>query len=166
ARSYQLEELIAYFEIEGEKILQHKLQRSWKVQEIRYEYPDTTYIMNSERMGRFIFADSTYALIYYPEMKTRPNFKQLSSPTSPEMLKAFKTVVFNSGSYKWEGSRLITQADLAKVPGFEGGKQFYEVNRYSQGLEIVMYDEQYPNGESPNWVGTLRITFQLIPENK
>ena len=59
---------------------------------------------------------------------------------------------------------MTTIADIAKVPGFEDGKQFYRMNFDNNLLELVMYDETYPNGDKPEWYGKLKVKFILIKE--
>ena len=137
---------------------------SWKIQEIQYQYPDTTYTMNTNDFGRILFSKNNYALMYYPWMKTRDAFKTLSKPTDEEIKKAFRSMVFNSGTYTIKERVLTTVADLAKVPGFEGGKQFYTIEKQDQ-LIITMFDETYPDGTKPEWLGKLRVRFTLKKEN-
>ena len=141
-----------------------KLIGSWKLQEIHYQYSDTTYIAKDEDYGRFIFTDFNYALMYNPMMQKRIPFKNLSKPSSEEMTKAFQNIVFNTGSYRLEDNKIITTADIAKVPGFEGGQQFYELSYKANGIELTMYDETYPNGKKPKWFGQLTIKFILKNE--
>lgn len=141
-----------------------QLTGSWKVQEIQYQYADTTYIVNDDDYGRFIFSDQHYALQYNPMMTKREAFKVLSKPDSEEIIKAFRSVVFNSGTYKIENNELHTKADIAKVPGFEGGQQFYKIELSKTSLELVMYDETYPNSNKPEWYGKLKIKFVLKRE--
>lgn len=74
----------------------NKLIGSWKVQEIHYQYEDTTYIARDLDHGRFIFSDSSYSLMYNPRMEKRTPFKNLSKPESEEIIKAFTSIVFNN----------------------------------------------------------------------
>ena len=76
------------------------LKGSWKIQEIHYEYPDTTYIASEEKHGRFIFSDNNYSLMYNPRMQNRKPFKNLSKPNESEIVYAFRSIVFNAGSIK------------------------------------------------------------------
>ncbi|WP_282042645.1 lipocalin-like domain-containing protein [Winogradskyella flava] len=141
-----------------------KILGSWKLQEIQYQYTDTTYIVNDEDHGRFIFTDSNYVLIYNPRMQKRKAFDNLSKPTIEEISTAFRSIVFNTGIYAIEDSVITTTADIAKVPGFEGGRQYYKLAFTNKGLELVMYDETYPNGNKPEWFGKLKIKFILKKE--
>lgn len=141
-----------------------KIKGSWKLYEIHYEYKDTTYIMKEEDHGRFIFTDENYALMYNPRMQQRKPFKDLSKPENEEIINAFKSIVFNTGSYTIEDNIISATADIAKVPGFEGGQQYYRMKLVDDTLELVMYDETYPNGKKPEWYKELKIKFRLKRE--
>lgn len=138
---------------------------SWMMEEINYIYPDTTYKVSPANVGTFIFADYRYIIMYNPWRTERTPFKTLSKPTQNEMIHAFKTLVFNTGKYVFTDSTITTTADIAKVPGFEGGKQYYRYTIEDDVLYITMYDETYPNGDKPEWYGKLQINFVLKKEN-
>jgi len=141
-----------------------RLAGSWKLQEIHYQYKDTTYIAKDMDYGRFIFTKSNYALMYNPMMQERTAFENLSKPSSEEIIRAFRSIVFNTGIYKIKDDVIITMADIAKVPGFEGGQQFYRLHLEEENLELTMFDETYPNGKKPEWFGKLKIKFILKKE--
>lgn len=140
------------------------LEGSWKMQEIHYIYEDTTYIGNPITYGTFIFAPKRYSLLYNPWTTQRKAFDTLSKPTDTEIKAAFQSIVFNSGSYIMTDSTVVTTADIAKVPGFEGGKQFYNYKINDDKLDIMMYDETYPNGNKPEWFGKLKVLFKMKKE--
>jgi hypothetical protein len=147
--------------IQNEEI-ENSIVGSWMLTEIQYIYSDTTYIAKEIQEGRFIFTSNRYALQYNPEMRPRAPFYNLSNPTNQEIIKAFRSVVFNTGSYKNNDSLLQTLADFAKVPGFEGGKQFYRVKYHTRdSMALTMFDETYPNGDKPAWYNKLSIKFIL-----
>lgn len=137
---------------------------SWKMQEIHYIYKDTTYIGKPITYGTFVFAPKRYSLLYNPWTTPRKAFDTLSKPTDKEIKAAFQSIVFNSGSYNFTDSTLTTIADMAKVPGFEGGKQYYNYKIKDSLLEITMFDETYPNGNKPEWFGKLKVAFKMIKE--
>ncbi len=140
------------------------LSGSWKMQEIQYIYADTTYIGKPITYGTFLFTTKRYSLLYNPWTSERKAFKELSKPTDEEIIGAFKSIVFNSGGYTYTDSTVTTTADMAKVPGFEGGNQFYTYQIDGSKLDIMMFDETYPNGDKPEWFGKLKILFKLIKE--
>ena len=142
----------------------NKLLGSWKMQEIHYIYPDTTYIGKPITYGTLIFAPKRYSLLYNPRTTPRKAFDTLAKPTDKEIKKAFKSIVFNSGQYLFSDSTVTTTADMAKVPGFEGGKQFYTYQIENNLLDITMFDETYPNGEKPKWHGKLKFKFIMKKE--
>ena len=49
-------------------------------------------------------------------------------------------------------------------PGFEGGQQYYKMALNEEALELVMFDETYPNGNKPEWYGRLKVKFILKKE--
>ena len=159
---YKLKEIIQH--IEYKEHIKNPLIGSWKVQEILYIYSDTTYIKKEEAHGRFIFTAKNYAVMYNPRMQKRMHFQDLSNPSTEEITKAFQSIVFNTGSYLIDKNKIITTADIAKVPGFESGKQEYKILLKNEHLELTMFDETYPNGNKPAWFGKLKIKFILKKE--
>ncbi|WP_298424619.1 ankyrin repeat domain-containing protein [uncultured Kordia sp.] len=162
AKFYNLKEII--------QLIKHKQQEknplvgSWKIKEIHYIYTDTTYIRKEEDHGRFIFSSKNYALMYNPQMQKRTPFQNLSKPVTEEIIKAFQSIVFNTGSYQIDKKVISTISDIAKVPGFERGKQYYRVAFNNDFLELIMFDETYPNGNKPTWFGKLKVKFILKKE--
>jgi len=148
----------------SKKVTTPKILGSWKTQEIQYQYTDTTYIRNDEDYGRFIFSDKNYALMYSPQMQSRQAFKNLSLPENDEIILAFQSIVFNTGSYSVKDNVITTVVDIAKVPGFENGHQFYEMKLHNNDLELTMFNETYPNGKKPKWYNKLKILFVLKRE--
>ena len=140
------------------------LEGSWKMQEIHYIYTDTTYVGKPITYGTILFTPKRYSLLYNPWTTARKAFDTLSKPTDTEIKAAFQSIVFNSGSYVYTDSTVVTTADMAKVPGFEGGKQYYNYNIEGDKLNITMYDETYPSGEKPEWFGKLKVAFKMIKE--
>ncbi|WP_347924298.1 ankyrin repeat domain-containing protein [Pontimicrobium sp. SW4] len=164
-KNYKNEKLIRLIEEKDLQKEKAKLLGSWKVKEIHYQYSDTTYIMKTKDYGRFIFSKNSYALMYNPRMQKRVPFKNLSKPDQDEINNAFGSIVFNTGSYSINNHVIETQADIAKVPGFEGGKQFYKLHfNLEEELELIMFDETYPNGNKPEWFEKLKVKFILIKE--
>ncbi len=162
AKLSNLKEIIQIIETKQQS--KNKLVGSWKVEEIQYIYADTTYIRKEEDHGRFIFSMENYALMYNPQMKKRTPFQNLSQPSTEEIVKAFQTVVFNTGNYQIDENVITTTPDIAKVPGFESGKQYYKIAFNNNFLELIMFDETYPNGNKPAWYGKLKIKFILKKE--
>lgn len=162
AKLNKVEDLIATMDALNNK--HNPLKGSWKVQEIQYIYADTTYIVKDEDYGRFLFSEHNYALMYNPRMQKRTPFKNLSNPETDEIISAFRSMVFNTGTYIIEDDVMHTTADIAKVPGFEGGQQYYKMLLNEDVLELVMFDETYPNGNKPEWYKKLKIKFILKEE--
>lgn len=137
---------------------------SWKMKEIHYIYSDSTYSMDVAHMGTFLFTPKRYVIMYTPWKTSRQPFEDISKPKEKEMIASFKTIVFNSGSYTQTDSTITSTADIAKVPGFEGGKQFYRYSIKNNLLDITMFDESYPNGDKPAWYGKMKVRFVLNRE--
>ena len=149
-----------------EKDLNEKqLKGTWKVYKIKYHYPDTTYVADKVKYGRFIFNKNKYAVMYNPMMNTRTPFNNLSKGTDEEIKKAFQSIVFNSGTYSIENETLHAIPDIAKVPGFENGHQYYKIDRTSKHIiSLTMFDETYPDEKKPEWYGKVKIEFILGKE--
>ncbi|NVK52103.1 MAG: ankyrin repeat domain-containing protein [Flavobacteriaceae bacterium] len=161
---YKNEELQTFFDTKDKEQKQKKLIGSWKIKEIHYLYPDTTYVFKAFDYGRLILSNSHYAIQYNPYMKKRTPFRNLSKGEDAEIKRAFQSIVFNSGRYTLEDDVIHTIADVAKVPGFEEGHQYYRTKLVGDKLSLTMYDETYPNGQKPEWFGKLKIKFILKKE--
>ncbi len=162
AKAYKDEQTLrAIVEIENAK---NPLFGSWKMYEIDYVYADTTYNVPLEYPGRLIIANNTYSIMHNPYGSARKSGVDISKLTEEEMIYAFKTLAFNSGTYTISDSVLSTKSDIAKVAGFEGGEQFYTIEFVDDSLLLTMFDETYPNGKKPEWYGKLKILFKLKKE--
>ena len=114
--------------------------------------------------GRFLFTPNKYVVLYNPRMNERTPFENLSKPSDEETIKAFRSIVFNSGSYELEKDVSTNKPYIVKVPGFEGGKQYYRIGQQEESLTLTMFDETYPSGKKPDWFGHLKIRFFLRRE--
>ncbi len=139
----------------------NSLLGSWNVKEVHWKTKDTIYSITNAQPGIFFFTDSSYAIMWTPIDKPRKPFKTLSNPTDEELISGFRSVVFNAGNYTFTDTIITTTAFIAKVPGFEGGKQFYRYSIDGEKLRLTMYDETYPNGEKPKWFGKFVTEFVL-----
>lgn len=142
---------------------------SWKMKEIHWITKDTIYRIERAQPGMFIFTSGAYSVMWTPVNEPRPAFSNLSRPTDEEIKNGFQTIVFNAGSYEWRDSTIITNAYIAKVPGFEGGRQYYHFKLKEDVLSLTMYDETYPDGSRPEWYGRYVTRFlltRLDPELK
>ena len=162
AKAYDGADLIQ--KMDSMSISDNPLLGSWKLEEIHYKYQDTTYVQKGIRYGRILFHPNTYAIMYNPRLSPRSDFKDLSRPTDKESLEAFRSIAFNSGVYHINENVILTISDLAKVPGFEGGKQYYRYAIDGTMLEMVMFDETYPGGKKPEWYGKLQIELTFKKE--
>jgi len=144
------------------RVVNHNpLLGSWKMKEVYFKTKDTVYSIKKAEPGVFFFTDSSYAIMWTPIDKPREPFKILAKPTDEETIAGFRSVVFNAGSYTFTDSTVTSTAFIAKVPGFEGGKQFYRYAIKGKQLSITMYDETYPDGKKPEWLGRYVTEFVL-----
>ena len=135
---------------------------SWTINRIDFVYADTTYTADPSYGGALVLSPNRYSIAYNHSGAPRQPFQDLSNPSHEEMIQAFRSFAFNTGSYSWAGDTLTCKPDFAKVPGFEGGEQVYLFDRSARTL--TMFDETHPNGEKPAWYGKLKLRFALFPE--
>lgn len=150
--------------IDRKTVGEHPLMGSWHMKEIHYIQADTTIKVEKVHGGRITFTEEHYHLLYNPWINPRKPFEKLAAPTKDEMIYGFQTLVFNSGSYVYTDSTVTTTADIAKVPGFEGGIQYYNYSLKDNELKLTMYDETYPDGNKPEWYQKLKVLFKLVRE--
>lgn len=134
---------------------------SWEMQEIHWKTPDTTYSIQEAHPGIFMIDANRYAIIWTPTRDARTPFEVLSKPTDEEIKAGFQSIVFNSGTHEFTDSTLTTTAIVAKVPGFEGGKQYYRYSIDGKTMKLTMFDETYPNGDKPEWFGKYVTEFVM-----
>ena len=137
---------------------------SWKMQSVTWISQEKSYPINPAQAGIFLFTDNSYSIQWTPTKEPRKSFVDLSKPTDKEKMAGFASVVFNSGSYEFTDKTVTTTAYIAKVPGFEGGKQYYNYTVNGNTLTITMIDEDYPDGSKPEWAGkwTTKFTLQRV----
>lgn len=140
------------------------LMGSYVLKSIDYIYSDTTITLDPSQSGFIVLSNKRYAIAYNPGLNARTPFENLSQPTNKEVLAGFKTFAFNSGSYTYEDGIFTATPDFAKVPGFEGGEQVYEITKSDKLISFTMYDETYPNGNKPEWYGKLKIKLSFEKE--
>ncbi|MCB0492389.1 MAG: ankyrin repeat domain-containing protein [Cyclobacteriaceae bacterium] len=162
AKAYGYAELVR--EMEHLDAKDNPLIGSWKINQIHYIYKDTTVVVDTVSQGRLTVTPNRYHIIYNPWLNPRVPFKVLSKPTDTEIKHAFQTLVFNTGTYSLNDTLFTTTSDIAKVPGFEGGMQYYSIEVDGDKLQLIMKDETYPNGEKPEWYQKLQILFKLNRE--
>lgn len=139
----------------------HPIEGSWAFTSIEWITPDTTYTIQNAQPGLLMINKNRYSIMWTPTVEPRTPFEQLSNPTDEELKSGFRSVVFNAGTYEISDSIVQTQAEIAKVPGFEGGEQFYRYKIEEDKMEFTMFDETYPNGDKPDWYGSLETKFYL-----
>lgn len=133
----------------------------WDLKEVHWISPDTTVSINRAQPGLFLFTRDSYSMMWTPLDQKRESFRDLSAPTESEIRSGFSSIVFNAGRYKISDSTLTTTAQVAKVNGFEGGKQFFQYTIQQDSLVPRLVDEQYPNEEKPQWSGIWETMFVL-----
>jgi len=139
---------------------------SWEMKTVSWIAKDTTYTIEKAQPGIFIFSKDYYSIMWTPTQKQRVPFKNLSKPTKEEIISGFRSIVFNAGTYVFTDSTVTSTAYVAKVPGFEGGQQYYKYKIEDEILTIEMFDETYPDGTKPKWVGKYNTEFILKKTKK
>jgi len=152
---------------EGGKIKQagfdaNPLEGAWVMKSIHWKTKDTTYSIHEAQPGIFIFTEDSYSIGWTPTEEPRIPFQNLSKPSDEELKAGFRSIVFNAGSYTHTDSTAVATPIVAKVPGFEGGKQFYRYKIDGNVLHLTMYDETYPNGKKPGWYGRYVTEFVMV----
>lgn len=139
---------------------------SWTMQKITWISKDKSHPLVNPHEGIFLFTPNSYSIQWTPTAKPRTPFVLLSKPTDKEKMAGFASVVFNAGSYQYTDKTVTATAYIAKVPGFEEGKQFYTYSINEDTLTITMFDETYPDGTKPEWSGKWKTEFVLARVKK
>ena len=134
---------------------------AWHLTGVEWRSVERTSALTDVQPGLFVFTPSHYALMWSPVNQPRVPFKVLAKPTDEEIIQGFRSVIFNGGRYRYSGDQLVTTAEIAKVPGFESGQQFFNVVLKGDLLTLTFHDEIYPDGSRPEWAGTWQTVFTL-----
>ena len=134
---------------------------AWEMKEVHWISESETYSIDSAQPGVFLFTPTHYSIQWTRIEEPRTPFEDLSNPTEAEMIAGFRSVVFNAGTYHQTNDTVTTRAEIAKVPGFEGGVQFYRYSLEGDRLTLTMFDEDYPGGSKPEWSGVWETKFVL-----
>ncbi len=146
-------------------VVDNPLLGAWQVRSVHWHSAEKTHTIDAAQPGVFLFTERGYSIMWTPTREPRVPFAVLSKPTDAEMMAGFKSVVFNGGSYQLNPAtrELTTTAQVAKVPGFEGGLQHYSYRFDGEVLHLTMVDETYPDGSKPEWSGVWQTEFVLTP---
>lgn len=134
---------------------------SWKMQKVTWISKERSHPIDKTQPGIFLFTSNSYSIQWTPTTAPRVPFKLLSKPTNAEIIAGFGSVIFNAGSYDYTDTTVTATSFIAKVPGFEGGKQFYTYAINEDILTLTMFDETYPNNTKPEWSGKWKTEFIL-----
>lgn len=137
------------------------LQGAWQMQEIHWIGKEETRSIVPAQPGQLLLSEQHYSLMWTTTPTPRVPFKSLASPTDAEIKAGFQSIAFNGGSYELANDTLITTAAIARVPGFEGGRQFFRYQLDGDRLTLTMFDETYPDGSKPAWFGKLQVKLVL-----
>lgn len=140
----------------------HPLIGAWYLASVAWISDEQTQRIEQAQPALFLFNKSHYSLMWSPKQSPRVPFEDLSNPTQEEILQGFRSIVFNAGTYQVLGNQITATAEVAKVPGFEGGQQFYHFKMEKDKLILTMYDETYPDGSKPKWSGQWETEFTLV----
>lgn len=141
---------------------QKSILGAWEVNKIEWLTADTTFVIEKVQAGYLMVLPKRYTFMWTPTKTARVAFKKLAYPTDEEILSGFRSIVFNAGTYNITDSIFKLEANIAKVPGFEGGTQSFVYNIVGDTLKFKMIDETYPNGEKPDWYGKVETRFTLF----
>ena len=145
---------------QGQSITNNNINGAWSIEEIIWKSKDTTVQIVPKQKGIFLITQGHYGMSWSPIREKRTPFENLSNPTEEEIIKGFQSIVFNSGTYSIDKNVLTTTAQIAKVPGFEGGKQYYHITHTNNTqVKLTLFDETYPSGKKPQWLGKWETTF-------
>ena len=137
------------------------IEGAWLMNAVHYVSEEETHSIDPAQPGTFQFHDGRYTIMWTSTRAPRTPFADLANPTDEETRAAFRSIVFNAGRYELDGDRLTTTAELARVPGFEGGVQYYHVEIAGDQLTLSMFDETYPDGSKPEWSGVWKTEFHM-----
>ncbi|WP_273566377.1 hypothetical protein [Maribacter halichondriae] len=151
----------SHSQVKGYYYESNALLGSWDIKEVHWISKDTTLVIKKAQPGIFMVTPERYSIIWTPTKHPRQKFNVLSKPTDNEIKSGFNSIVFNSGTYTSTSSKMVTKALIAKVPGFEGGRQYYDYRIEEGTLFLTMYDETYPDGTKPDWAGKWKTHFIL-----
>ncbi|MCK7593713.1 lipocalin-like domain-containing protein [Pseudomarimonas salicorniae] len=127
----------------------------WELRELHWQQNGKTHKLAPAPGGFLLLGEAHYSISWITAATPREPFKVLAGPSDAEALSAFRSIAFNAGTYTRDATTLSTRARIAKVPGFEGGQQFFRLHLDGDVLTLTLHDETYPDGSKPDWAGKL-----------
>ncbi len=145
---------------EPEAPMQGALEGAWKVTEVSFESPDTSWTDADPQPSLYIFAKQDYSIMHVPSgpdgsSQPRELFSGdepivgSSEPTDAEKLAAYDSFIANSGTYEVSGSTLTTRPIVAKNPNFmSGGSLTYTYEIEGDTLRLTLTLPWAPENET------------------
>ena len=139
----------------------NKLDGAWTVVEITKVNGDSTQIVNNPQPGIWIFSDDSYSATWSLSSDVRDTYAQPFSPTQDEMIKAYQTIVVNTGTYELTDTTMTTYPVLARVPAFSGGKSVWDFRLESDIIFLTIREEYSKKGEWARWLDDFHYSVKL-----
>jgi hypothetical protein len=104
------------------------LEGAWRITEIAFTSPDTSYAISDPQPSLHLFLKRHYSEMLVPGDEPRALFSGdqpvlgSAEPTDAEKLAAFDSFIANSGTYEVSGSTLTIRPIVAKTPNFMAGE--------------------------------------------
>ncbi len=134
----------------------------WRVAEVRTVTADTESINSDPLPGLYIFTDGYYSAVWSTSDKPRQMYADRWQPTAAEKIAAYDSIVVNAGTYELSQSELITRPQLARVPGFGGGRAVWNYRIDGDTLYLEMIEEFTKDGTRAKWLDQVHFPIKLI----
>jgi hypothetical protein len=140
----------------------NSMEGVWQITEITTVNRDGKTRNSEPQPGLFIFTRSYYSAVWTPSTGPRPPYADRWRPTDEEKVKAYDSIVVNTGTYELTETELITRPIIARVPGFGGGTATYKYKLDGDDLFLEMVEEYSGDGIRATWLDRTRFPLKLV----
>ena len=134
----------------------------WRVAEVRYTGPGLDVTNANPQPGLHIFTPSHYSMVWMPVRERPADAADRWVLTDEEKVRAFGSIIVNSGTYELTDSTIVTHPYVAKTPEFIGGRAVHEYRVDGDTLHMTLVDAYAHDGVLDSGARTWRIVRTLV----
>ena len=129
---------------------------------IRYVGPGVDVTNRDPQPGLHIFAKRHYSMVWMPVQERPADSAEKWVLTDEEKVRAFSSIIVNSGTYELTDSTIVTHPVVAKTPEFMGGMAIHEYAIRGDTLRMTLLDAYTHDGVRDSGAVKWRIVRTLV----
>jgi hypothetical protein len=138
------------------------IEGAWLVVDVRFGGDRPGAAAAPAQPGQFILTPTRYSAVWVTHPERRVHSAQPFRPTTDEIIRHYRSVAANSGTYEVSGTRITIRPIVAKLPDFVGGHLTYEFRVAGDTLFLEAIDEKTADGVMPPDYESTREILKLV----